>query len=772
MNNWKKMDLNGEYLLAIQKHSDYLSAAAHPCTYAEVQNFEKDLITGHVPGNFELDMVSAGLLADPYYDENLLEVEKLEDRHLFYARKFSYHAESNTEPWLVFEGIDTVAEIYLNGEMLGSCDNMFIPQEFSAERLLKEGENELVVHISPACIEARKNKVSAGNTALRYNYESLRLRKATHMFGWDIMPRMVSAGIFRPVRLEYRPAIRLKQAYLMTSEVNLDRKTARLQLFYEMETTDTDLSQYEIEVSGSCGESTLYASGRTWFTAGKLTVRAQNVRFWWPKGYGSPDLYTITISIKKDGKVMDSLQQIIGIRTVHLERTGLTDAFFSGKFHFEVNGKKIFILGTNFVPIDAFHSRDRQRLPDVMDLLDDSGCNAIRCWGGGVYEDDYFYTRCDELGILIWQDFMMACALYPTDDEFCQVIRHEAEVTVRRLRHHACIMLWSGDNECDQFSQYGTFPRDPNRNHITRRVLQDVIDAEDPTRPYLPSSPFIDSDAAKLENDIYLTERHLWGPRDYFKSEFYKGSLCNFASEMGYHGCPSRKSLEKFIPADKLWPWQDNDSWIIHAASPEKGLGGNYAYRIELMAKQIRELFGMQPENLDDFILASQISQAEAFKFFIELFRMGKPNRTGIIWWNLIDGWPQFSDAVVDYYFEKKLAYYYIKQVQQPVLLSIAEPKDWNCEVKLVNDTGTTQDVYCRITDYTDGGRLVYEGTISIDDSVKTVTEIPYSQGEKKIYILEWKYGDQSGKNHYLAGNPPFDLEFYRGFLQQFYQLG
>lgn len=769
MNTWKKIDLCGAYRLALQKHADYLHASAHPVTYAEVAQFNTAPITGKVPGNFELDMVEAGLLPDPFYGENLLESEKMEDMHLFYARKFDYSTEEGTEPWLVFEGIDTVAEIYLNGKKTGSCDNMFIPQEFPAQSLLREGENELVVHIAPACIEARKNKISAGNTALKYNYEALRLRKAPHMFGWDIMPRIVSAGIFRPVRLEYRPAIRLNQAYLMTAGIDLDRKTAHLQLFYDFKTQDADLSRYEIEVTGRCGDSSFYASERPWFTAGKLDFTAENVRFWWPKGYGAPDLYQITVSIKKDGAVLDTIRHSSGIRTVHLEHTGLTDAFFNGKFHFEVNGRKIFILGTNFVPIDAFHSRDRQRLPAVMDLLDDSGCNAIRCWGGGVYEDDYLYTRCDELGILIWQDFMMACALHPTDEEFCRVIRHEAEAVVRRLRHHASIMLWSGDNECDQFTQYGAFPRDPNRNRITRQVLQDVIDAEDPTRPYLPSSPYVGPDAARLVDDTYLTERHLWGPRDYFKSEFYKGSLCNFASEIGYHGCPSRDSLEKFLPADKLWPWQNNDAWMIHAASPEKGTGGSYAYRIELMAKQIRELFGTLPDNLEDFILASQISQAEAFKFFIELFRTGKPNRTGIIWWNLIDGWPQFSDAVVDYYFNKKLAYYYIKQVQQPILLSVAEPKNWCCEVKLVNDTGARQDIFCRINDYMGHNRTVYEGIISIDGEVKTVTSLPYSQGEKKIYTLEWTCGDRSGKNHYLAGNPPFELAFYRDFLHRYY---
>lgn len=363
----------------------------------------------------------------------------------------------------------------------------------------------------------------------------------------------------------------------------------------------------------------------------------------------------------------------------------------------------------------------------------------------------------------------MACGLYPTDEEFCRVLQSEAEIVVRRLRQHPCILLWCGDNECDVFLQSAAFPRNPNRNKLTRQVLWDVIDSEDPARPYLPSSPYIDGEAQKLPGDRYLTEQHLWGPRDYFKSSFYLNSLCNFTSEIGYHGCPSKSSLEKFLPREKLWPWQENDAWILHASSPEPGREGSFAYRIELMAKQIRELFGSVPENLEDYILASQISQAEAMKFFIELFRLGQPQRTGIIWWNLLDGWPQFSDAVVDYYYEKKLAYYYIKQVQQPVLLAMAEPENWACQLQLVNDTGVPKEVKYRVSDYTAGDSLVLEKTETVPAGVTTLFRIPYSQGEKKLYVLEWEWDGKTGKNHYLSGNPPFDLEIYRAFLKDIY---
>jgi beta-mannosidase len=386
-----------------------------------------------------------------------------------------------------------------------------------------------------------------------------------------------------------------------------------------------------------------------------------------------------------------------------------------------------------------------------------------------VYEDPVFYTACDEMGIMVWQDFAMACGVYPIDPEFQEVLRKEATAVVRSLRQHPSIILWSGDNENDRGVTREGYGRDPNFNRLTREVLPDVITMEDPVRPFIPSSPYVDEDAAKLPEE-YLPENHLWGPRDYYKSNFYKGTLCQFVSEIGYHGCVSLASLKKFISQEKLWPWQNNDEWQIHAASPEAGAGGNYVYRIELMANQIRELFGFIPDRLEEFILASQISQAEAKKFFVEFFRTGQPDRSGIIWWNLIDGWPQFSDAVVDYYYNKKLAYYYLKQSQSPLLLAFTEPRIWKLRLTAVNNSGEDRAFTYRVTDYKTGETaLSGDGSCGADE-VYELGSVPYSQGEKKFYLIEWKSGNCLGRNHYLSGNPPFDFKEYTAFLKKVYR--
>jgi beta-mannosidase len=238
---------------------------------------------------------------------------------------------------------------------------------------------------------------------------------------------------------------------------------------------------------------------------------------------------------------------------------------------------------------------------------------------------------------------------------------------------------------------------------------------------------------------------------------------------MGYHGSVSVKSMKRFISPDKLWPWQDNDEWLIHAASPETDKNGPYVYRIELMAKQIKELFGTIPDNLEDFVLASQVSQAEAKKFFVELFRT-QSHRSGIIWWNLIDGWPQFSDAVVDYYYNKKLAYYYLSQSQKPLILTFAEPKDWELMLCASNLCGTGPlEFSYQVRDFSSGETVLSGRGVCNDQEIFELASLPYSQSEKKIYLIEWQSGVYSGKNHYLAGNPPFELSFYQSFLKKVY---
>ena len=307
---------------------------------------------------------------------------------------------------------------------------------------------------------------------------------------------------------------------------------------------------------------------------------------------------------------------------------------------------------------------------------------------------------------------------------------------------------------------------DPNSNYLTREALKTVVENEDPARPYLPSSPYITPEAYATKNPLaHMPEDHLWGARDTFKAEFYHNKTVHFISETGYHGCPSKSSLEKFLSPGRIFPYQDNEEWILHSADAF-GKNGAYAYRVHLMANQIKEYFGICPENLEDFILASQINQAEAKKHFIETTRLSKWRRTGIIWWNMIDGWPQFSDAVVDYYFNKKLAYYYIKRVQSPVCIMITEPESWHCEAKVSNDTQTGYAGSYRIWDGETGETISGGHFVSPANENAHIANIQASQGEKRLILIEWEIEGKKSFNHYVLGHAPMELERYKNWLK------
>ena len=716
-----------------------------------------------VPGNFELDLEAAGIMPDAFFGMNPVKVNAFaQDKHVYYTREFDVPAVRG-KPTLIFEGLDCFTDIYVNGAFAAATDNMLVEHEIDASGLLRPGCNELFVRIRPALAEAEKFAYDQSLLAGMVNLESVYVRKAPHMYGWDIMPRFLSAGIYRPARIEFRAGERISECYLRTQGLSGDRETAFEHLYYKLETLPG--AAYAVRLEGACGESRFTEERPVFFGAGAMDFTIQNPKLWQTNNRGAANLYDVVFTLIKDGVAIDRRAFTHGVRTVELKRTSVTTSLGEGEFVFLVNGERIFAKGTNWVPVDAFHSRDRARIPKIMEMAEDLGINMIRCWGGNVYEDECFYDACDRLGILVWQDFSMACAVYPQDAAFQKALAAEAEKVVRRLRQHPCVALWAGDNECDMLSRMWMLDKvNPNDNILTRKTLPEVARVHDGSRPYIASSPYVDEKAAQYA-DEYLPEYHLWGPRDYFKSGFYINSLCHFVSEIGYHGCPSVDSIKKFISPDKLWPCLDNDEWLLHCTSPVPD-AHLYDYRVKLMSDQICEMFKEAPGNLEDFAFASQAVQAEAKKFFIELFRSGKWRRTGILWWNLMDGWPQFSDAVVDYYFNKKLAYHFIKLAQQHVCVMMREPSDWVQQIVVSNDTPADADITVTVRD-ADSGELVFERSATAPaDSVRVLGSAPFLRNRQRFFVIEWT-GQASGRNHYLAGLPPFDLAAYRGWIKK-----
>ncbi len=745
-------NLSTGWVLRMAPNAEVVSRGFDPKTIAELSASDYCAIDASVPGNFELDLVSAGLMPDPYFAQNPFLFQQFENRHLWYSTVFDADTvEQNT--FLVFEGIDTVADIYLNGELLGHTENMFMAHEFKPKNLKKKG-NELIVHILPVTIYARDYELKPMHNAQRYNYDSLPIRKAPSMYGWDIMPRFVSGGIWKPVRLVSRPSERIEQFYIYTPSLNIEDEFAHINIFFHVD-TDADFTRgLKIWVEGSCGDSKFACSQELWHTYGNMFAEVRGAKFWWPRNYGESPMYDVKVTLTRDGVVCDEYHTRFGIRKIDLVRTSTTDTEGRGEFYFKVNGKPVFCMGTNWVPLDAFHSRDIDRLHPSLDMLSDLGCNIVRCWGGNVYENDDFFNYCDDHGIMVWQDFAMGCATYPQDSYYADALYREAAFIIKRLRNHPSLALWAGDNEVDLAYSWNGYVRNPNYNELTRDILAKAVREYDVIRDYLPSSPYIDDYAFK--SGMPTSEDHLWGPRDYFKGDYYKNTVCHFASETGYHGCPSPMSLEKFIEKKNIWPILNDDDypnndWICHSACMEPGPAVTFDYRVPLMINQVKNLFGEMADNIDDFAKQSQISQAEAKKYFVERFRITKWRRTGIIWWNLVDGWPQISDAIVDWYHCKKLAYSFIKRSQQRLCLMFDEPKNGEFKLYAANDFQTDKSIQYKVTDITNG-ITVCEGhaVVCADESTCIATLSPYT--DQRLLLIEWESEDGvCGKNHHIT---------------------
>lgn len=759
----QRMLLSGDYKLGLCDDKDFFKINQTISSYDKLVEAGIKVIDSVVPSNFEVDMMKAGLLPDIFYGKNLLLSQKLEMMHLFYVKKFTVEKKFRDSD-IYFEGIDTFSEVYLNGVKIGETDNMFIPQRMNAKSLIV-GENELLVHIIPASIMARKNNSYMYSFALKYNYDNLNIRKSNYMSGWDIFPRIMSGGIWKDVYLETNKSIKIEQNYLYTSSLSQDYTYAEIVLFYELDLKREPYAEFKIRIEGECKNSKFAYEDRVWSKAGRLNIEIKNPKLWWPRGNGEQNLYNVQVTLFHNDKVVDRREFKHGIRTVKLDRTSVTDLDGNGEFCFYVNYKKVFIMGTNWVPLDSFPSRSKKKIEDAIKLVEDIGCNMIRCWGGGYYEDERFYELCDEKGFMVWQDFMMSCGMYPQEKELLEKLEKEFTTVVRNLRQHPSIVLWAGDNECDCACEWAGNHTDPNDNVITRKLIPYIVRMNDYVRPYLPSSPYMDEESYKKGTE-FITENHLWGPRDYYKGDFYKNSLAHFASEIGYHGSPAVKSIKKFISEKALWPY-DNEEWVLHASSPEGATTSPYAYRIKLMVNQIKVLFNYLPHNLEEFVLLSQISQAEAKKYFIEKFRTSKWRRTGIIWWNILDGCPQFSDAVVDYYFEKKLAYYYIKSSQQKICFMFGESIEDKTPLYFVNDTNNEIDNVSYTIRSVKNGKILLSGTASVRKDTSEI--IAYIKEIKNFDILEikWIINGEEYFNHYTCGEAPYPKDEYVKYAKE-----
>ncbi len=769
-----EVSLNGKWSLKF-----FPQPPAAVMTPDEAAAIDGTTIEAVVPGNVEIDLERAGLIADPMIGNNIYTLRKWEGYQWCFKKTFKGpEIKEGQRVILCFAGLDTFAEIYLNGEKVGSAANMLIEHEYDVTALL-QAENNLEVIIRSSVLEAQKyflGTLSIGNFS---NEESAYVRRAPSTYGWDIMPRLVSAGLWRDVTLKIENPVSIMDAHWMTYSMDKDARKASLYLYLQTRMPFEAFDNVKVKL-------TLLRSGKIVFEQEHLLRKAadyldfvlDNVDFWWPRGYGEPALYDAIVQLVdcKTGEVYDSDSRRIGIRMVELDIDDVNLPDKPGRFQFVVNGVPVFAKGTNWVPLDALHSRDASHYEKAVGLMTEMNCNIVRCWGGNVYEDHKFFDLCDENGIMVWQDFAMGCGNYSQRDDFASMIEEETLSVVRKLRSHPSLVLWSGNNEDDQSMVWGrlrNFKLDPNRDRVSRETIARVVYEMDPTRPYLPSSPYYSPRIVEQGNgDEFLPENHLWGPRGYYKADYYVKNPSQFISEIGYHGCPNMETLKKMFTPECVNPWLNgelgmwNDEWQTKANRiyDDKFQGG----RNDLMTNQVKTIFGEIPAKLEDFIFASQSVQAEAMKYFVERWRGGRPYRTGIIWWNIRDGWPLLSDAISDYYGGKKRAFFYLQNVHTDVCCLITDdgPNSKYYYLRADNQTLADADGEVEVID-AESGKTIYSGEFTAAANTSTlIKKIPARKGQGML-LIRYKLAGGDYANHYLYGEPPYNLEDYRNWINK-----
>jgi beta-mannosidase len=609
-----------------------------------------------------VDLVNSGIIEDPYEKLAELGCQWVDEQDWIYRTEFDFVPDpSLSKRVLRFEGLDTICRIYLNGKSIGASDNMFVAMECDVSDVMVAGRNQLRVEFQSSCRVGRERRAAyfereqlPANT-VRFDPRAF-VRKSQYMFGWDWGPCLVSAGIWRPVEL-IESVSRLVDVHIVQrhrGDVGVDIEC-----------------RSEID-----GQGTVYhfVEGFERPLRDGEVLRIARPRLWWPNGMGAQETYRVTSllvdtpprSSAELAGVRDRIEQRIGLRTIELIRVpdGTGESF-----RFQVNGRDLYALGANWIPDDSFPSRvDATRLRHQLGRARDLGMNMLRVWGGGYYECDAFYALCDELGLLVWQDFPFACSYYPDDLASCNAVREEAEEAVRRLRNHPSLAIWCGNNENQMMRDGGWEGAQlhPSRYHGERiydGVLPEVLAKLDPGRAYIASSPT----GKEKANSGTDGDQHYWevwhGRGDWGN---YADSDARFCSEFGFASAPGRA----------VWRAMDLGTDLL-SASPEHPTarwhdktGKGYDVFVGFV-----EMHYPKCRNIEDWIYYSQLNQRDALRFGIEHYRRSECCRGALIW-QLNDCWPAQSWAVIDSAFCLKPAAFELRRLYASVLSSFERCKN------------------------------------------------------------------------------------------------
>ena len=646
------------------------------------QDGSNEWLAAQIPGGVHTDLMAAGRIADPFVGDEELRVQWVAERDWEYRRTFHLDAAVAAEERLalVFDGLDTLAEVRLNGELLGRADNMFRSWRWDATGRLHPGDNEVAVLFRSAVRRgAELNAIRALDRPKGTLPGGPYLRKAPCHFGWDWGPRLPNIGIWQDVHLEGWSSARLEEVRI---EQTVEGGRARIVARLRAERVDGRAPAIEavLRVGHPNGRvETARVAVPTGESTASLSLEIANPELWWPNGLGGQPLYRVEVELTAGDRTLDARAYQVGLRTLELRRE---PDEWGESFTFVVNGVPVFAKGSNWIPADSFPARvTLERLEALIGAAAATNHNMIRVWGGGYYETEAFYDLCDRHGILVWQDFMFACSVYPlADPEFLANVAAEIREQVRRLRHRACLALWCGNNEMERGWTIWGWDRPENGDlreaylRFFSNTLPAWVGAEDGATPYWPSSP---SSGRPLEEPIggNRGDEHEWivwhalAPFSAYGHETYR-----FVSEFGFESLPALATVAAFAPDPADWnlgsPLLDH-----HQRCPT----GN-ARILYYMAQQFR-----LPKDFPSLVYLSQVLHAEAMRVGVEHWRRQRDRCSGALYWQLDDCWPVSSWASIDYFGRWKALQYATRRFYAPVLLS-AEVDSDGVSLAVTND--------------------------------------------------------------------------------------
>jgi beta-mannosidase len=689
--------------------------------------------TATVPGNVFTDLLAHKIIEDPFINTNEEKVQWVSKKEWIYKTTFKLREEVLKKQHinLTFNGLDTYATIYLNGSEISSTNNAFRSYVFDIKTLAKT-QNELQIifkntdSIENVKVAKSPYKLPEGNRVYT--------RKAQFQYGWDWGPKLNTLGIWKPITLKAWDNLKFENIFIKQEEINKEK--ALLSVEITIESTANKSVNLFTNINRQVISSTISVKkGKHTY---KVPIEIKNPKLWWTHNLGSPYLYHFNFKLISEGKIKDEKSIKKGIRTIKL----ITNKDTIGEsFYFELNGKPVYMKGANYIPQHSFQNKvSNQHYEKLLSDVVTSNMNMLRVWGGGIYEKDLFYKLCDEKGILIWQDFMFACAMYPGDIDFLENVKEEVEQQVKRLQNHASIALWCGNNENSEGWKRWGWQADRTKKE-KQEIWADYLAVFDTLLPqavkefsetdYWETSPKYGRGNPKYEFEGDAHDWWVW--HDAAPFEHFQKSVPRFMSEFGFQSFPSYKTIQ-FI--------NQQDSVQIKTAAITSHQ--KHARGFDLIDEYMKRDYNI-PTNDEDYVYISQLLQAKGIVMGIEAHRRAKPYNMGSLYWQLNDCWPAISWSSIDYFGHWKALQYKAKKAFENVLISSIRKKD-SVKTFLINDTfkDLKGNLKLKIIDFY--GKEIWSHSEKITvlaNSSQIFNQFPLANIDRKSTLLVTEFNEQ-----------------------------